>query len=58
MWKQARENSLITREASIYVVYLTNTFLSSALDSETLSHQILYLALKDPCAEMSAGHIT
>lgn len=35
-----------------------NTFFSSVVDSGTLSHQILYTALKDPSAEMSAGHIT
>lgn len=58
IWEEDRENSLITREASTDVVYVMNPFLSSVVDLETLSHQILYIALKDPRAEMSAGHST
>ena len=53
--KKRKENWL--REATTHIVCITNT-LSSVAESETLSHWILYIALKDPCAEMSAGEIT
>lgn len=55
--EKTRENSLIIWRTITYVVYIMN-ILSSVVDSETLSHQILYIALKDPCAEMSASQIT